>query len=77
MDVISMAGAATHCLMPTLERIFRILVMVKADLFPLLLTMAVLAFLAVAAPVYIIDTVAAIALFRDVLITLIRVTACA
>ena len=72
-----MTGAATYLLVPTLKRVFGILVMIEPDFFPILLTMAILAFLAVAASVYIIDTMAAITLFRDILITFVRVTACA
>jgi len=77
MDVITMTGAAAYCLMPALQWIFGILVMVEPDFFPLCLTMAILTFFAVAAPVHIIDTVATVALGRNILVSLIRVTACA
>jgi hypothetical protein len=74
MDIITMAGPATYLFMTSLEWILGVLFMIKFDLFPFFLVMAILAFFSVLASVHVINTVAPITLGRYVLVTLIRMT---
>ena len=66
-----MAGIALDCLMPPLQGKFRILAMIEGQFFPLMAAMALFTLVVIVAIVYVVDEMAAVALFWRILVVLV------